>query len=98
MPNYELENNLLLISAHADDELKVAGTLLEAVDQGMTIYQVILTDSSRGPDYRQVGGSDAQKNAWLRRLEHRRATELLGIKQTFRFRQTDLRLRPEVGL
>lgn len=89
----ESERNLLLISAHADDELPSAGTIMKLRDDfGMVPYQAILTDSAKGPDFRANGATDPKSVSVIRDHEQFLAAAILGIKETFTFHQPDFRL------
>ena len=98
MPGPE-SKNLLIISAHADDELPSAGTIMKLNREfGMVPHQVIFTDSAQGPDFRGDGIVDPHSNSALRNHEQSLAAAFLGIKETFPFHKPDFRLEYSPGL
>lgn len=87
----KLQNNILVITAHADDHLACAGTLFKLKDKGYSIYELILTTSGEGRDYRRIKGKyDVSK---LRDNEFSAASKFLGTKQVFKLNQEDLNLK-----
>lgn len=87
---------LLVISAHADDHVMPGGTLFKLQQQGYTLNEVLLTDSSQGPDWRhqqQVGSL-----VKLRQQEFLAASQILGTHQIFEFHQPDLDLQAKPQL
>lgn len=81
---------VIVISAHADDHISSAGTLMKLRDQGYELYEIVLTDSSEGKDYR--GNKNEQGVASMRDAELSKASQFLGIKSTYRIFQEDLAL------
>lgn len=92
MPKAKKENkkSVLIISAHADDHVASAGTIFKLQDQGYDIYEIVLTSSNEGRDYRNVSGKYDVKT--LRDEELTAASKYLGIKKTYRIDQEDLGL------
>jgi len=82
---------LIIISAHADDHIASAGTLFKLKDKGFDLYEVVLTNSAEGRDYRKgTAKKDVHK---MRSVELSAASKFLGIKQTFKLEQEDLGLK-----
>lgn len=81
---------VLVISAHADDHVASAGTLFKLKAQGFKLYEVVLTNSGEGKDYRNETGDYDNKS--LRDQELTAASRFLGMEETFRLNQEDLGL------
>jgi LmbE family N-acetylglucosaminyl deacetylase len=80
----------IVVSAHADDHIACAGTLMKLQAQGYSVYELILTTSAEGRDFRTpVGDYDV---AQLRQDEFSAASKFLGTKQIFQMSQEDLGL------
>lgn len=75
------KKQVLVISAHPDDEIACAGTLMKLKDRGYKISEIILTGGGEGGD-----PSEREK-------EMRRASEYLGMSEVIFFNQEDLGLR-----
>jgi len=73
-------NSILVISAHADDNIACAGTLFKLKEKGFDLFEVVLTDSGEGGDKK------------VRDKELLEASKFLGIKKTYKFGQEDLGL------
>lgn len=91
------ENNVLVISAHADDHVSCAGTLFKLKKQGFKLFEVVLTDSSEGRDFKDAKDTTKNKKsnteiARIRETELSKASEFLGIEKTFKIGQEDLGL------
>lgn len=85
------QKNILVITAHADDHLACAGTLFKLKDKGYSIYELILTSSGEGRDYRKPKvGISVEK---MRDTEFSAASKFLGTKQVFKLNQEDLNLQ-----
>lgn len=74
------KEQILVITAHPDDEISCAGTLMKLKDQGCGINEVILTSGGEG-------GSPK-----TRELEMKRAGEFLGMNKIIFLNQEDLGL------
>lgn len=85
------QKNILVITAHADDHLACAGTLFKLKDKGYSTYELILTSSGEGRDFRKPRGNDDL--AKLRDSEFSAASKFLGTKQVFKLNQEDLNLQ-----
>lgn len=81
---------MVIISAHADDHIACAGTILKLRDQGYTLYEIVMTDSREGRDFRRQ--KDEDDNARVRDRELSAASKFLGTREVFRFSQEDLAL------
>lgn len=76
------KNKIILgISAHADDlDFSASGTIAKWVQEGATVYYLILTDGSKGyEDHTFV----SEKLATIRQEEQKKAAEFLGVKHVF---------------
>ncbi len=89
--NQPLTKNVLLITAHADDHTASAGTVFKLRDQGYKVYELILTTSSEGRDFRNPDGT--YNVAQLRDEEFSEASKFLGTEKIWRFEQEDLNLQ-----
>ncbi|NCS32445.1 PIG-L family deacetylase [bacterium] len=83
--------SVLVISAHADDHIACAGTLLKLKDMGYAINEIVLTTSEEGRDFRHPEGD--YNVAELRSQELSKASEFLGVSNTFMFGEEDLNLQ-----
>ncbi len=81
---------LVIISAHADDHIACAGTAMKLQAQGYTIFEIILTASNEGRDFRMP--TETYDIAKLRQTEFSAASKFLGTKQVFQLQQPDLGL------
>lgn len=88
-----MKKNLLIISAHADDHLACAGTVFKLQEEfGYQAFEVVLTDSSLGQDFKIKRELSPQVVAQTRKKELSEASRFLGVKKTFQFNQPDLGL------
>lgn len=87
-------NSVLVISAHADDHLASAGTLFKLKAKGFQLFEVIMTDSSEGRDYRDSAKARKSRKAisLMRDSELSEASKFLGIQKTIKLDQEDLGL------
>ncbi len=91
--------NILIISSHADDHISCAGTLFKLQEErGMVPFELVLTDSSKGQDFRALKQFSRKNVAKMRQMELSKASEFLGIRQTFMLNQSDYGLErtPEI--
>lgn len=87
----ELQNKkVVVISAHADDHIACAGTLMKLQAQGYSLYEIILTTSNEGRDFRAP--TESYDVAQLRENEFSVASKFLGTRQVFHLNQEDLDL------
>lgn len=104
---------MLIISAHADDHIAAAGTLFKLRDRGYKLFEVVLTNSQEGTDFRKANVD--YDVAEMRAVELSKASKFLGIEETFALNQPDLglqyskelmlqvvaiirKVRPEIGI
>lgn len=77
--------NILVISAHPDDNLGCAGTLIKLKKSGNQIYEIVLANGDEG--FNRSLGVDVQpkKNAMksIRRAEFLKASKLLGTEKSW---------------
>lgn len=83
--------SVLVISAHADDHIACAGTLMKLKDMGYLINEIVLTTSEEGRDFRDPDGD--YNVADLRLQELSKASAFLGVTQTYLLNQEDLNLQ-----
>ncbi len=83
--------SVLLVTAHADDHVACAGTVFKLRDQGYQVFEVILTSSNEGRDYRRPDGD--YDVAAMRASEFGEASRYLGTKQIYALEQEDLNLQ-----
>jgi LmbE family N-acetylglucosaminyl deacetylase len=83
--------SILLITAHADDHTATAGTVFKLRDQGYQVFELILTTSNEGRDFRNPEGQ--YDVAQLRDVEFSEASKFLGTEKIWRFGQEDLNLK-----
>lgn len=84
-------NKVLVISAHADDHIACAGTLFKLKTKGFDLFEIVLTNSGEGKDFRDPASGDKNTQE-LRDKELSVASKFLGITQTFKLNQEDLSL------
>lgn len=86
-------NNILIISSHADDHISCSGTILKLQEErGLIPYEVVLTDSSRGQDFRANKQESRIKVSRVRSTELSEASKFLGVRKTFLMGAPDLGL------
>lgn len=85
-----LKKSVLVISAHADDHIACAGTLFKLRNQGYYLYEVVLTTSGEGRDYRK--GRSGHNTEKLRDKELGAASRFLGTQKLYRLGQEDFGL------
>ncbi len=84
------KQSILLVTAHADDNIAAAGTIFKLQSQGFDVYEIILTASNEGRDFRKR--TKAYNVAKLRSREFSKASKFLGTKAIFQLNQDDLEL------
>ncbi len=85
--------NILIISSHADDHISCAGTVFKLQEErGLIPFEIVLTDSSLGQDFRSKKQKNKQQVSAVRLKELSQASQFLGVKQTFLLRQPDFGL------
>lgn len=87
MHSLKSDKSILLIFAHPDDHLLVAGTILKCRQKGYKIYEVIFTSGQNG----MINGEkkDIENTKKHRLKEYHLAAQKLGIEEFFNFNQTD---------
>lgn len=84
---------LLIISAHADDHISSAGTVFKLTrEQGYTPYEIVLTNSNLGQNFKVNSEINQKDVALTRAKELSKASRFLGIKKTYCLNQQDLAL------
>lgn len=87
------DKRLLIISAHADDHVACAGTVFKLQKEfGFAAFEVVLTNSNLGQNFKAKRELSAQTVAKTRATELSRASKFLGIKQSFKLDLPDLGL------
>lgn len=87
------KRNILIISSHADDHISVAGTVLKLQEErGMVPFELVLTNSNRGQDFRAQKQIRKKLVAQMRAQELSQASQFLGIRRTFFLNQPDFGL------
>lgn len=85
--------NILIISPHADDHISCAGTIFKLQEErGMVPFELVLTDSSKGQDFRSKKQANQKSVSLMRLKELTKASQFLGVKQTFLLNQPDFGL------
>lgn len=88
-----MSKNFLIISTHADDHISCAGTIFKLQEErGMVPSELILTDSSLGQDFRAKKQADRKVVRIMRLKELSKASQFLGIRQTFLLKEPDFAL------
>lgn len=88
-----MDNKILLISAHPDDETSCLGTLLKLKAKKWQIYQVVLTDAGEGLDKKVTKTQSYAEVAEKRQQEMSIVGKALGMDQIFFMTEEDLNLR-----
>ncbi len=91
--------NILIISSHADDHISCAGTVFKLQEErGMVPFELVLTDSSRGQNFKSKKQKNRKSVSEMRLKELSKASIFLGIKKTFFLREPDfgLQVKPEI--
>lgn len=86
--------NILIISSHADDHISCAGTVLKLQEErGLIPYEIVLTDSSRGQDFRTKNQKSKKMVSRVRLSELSKASKFLGVRKTFLMSEPDFGLQ-----
>lgn len=86
-------NNILIVSSHADDHISSAGTIFKLQEErGMVPFELVLTDSSKGQDFRAKKQLGQRAVKQMRQKELSVAAQFLGIRKTFKLSQADFGL------
>lgn len=81
---------ILILSAHADDHLRSAGTVFKLqYEKGAVPFEVVMTDSSLGGDYRSGKRLGRQETARARAAELTKASKYLGVRKTWETGEPD---------
>ena len=87
------KNNLLIISAHADDNIACAGSIFKLKESfGFVPYEIVLTGSELGQNFKSKKEVSEEINKEKRAEELSKASKYLGIERSFQFNQPDLDL------
>lgn len=87
------KQTLLIISAHADDHISCAGTVMKLhTENGYGAYEIVLTDSSQGQNFAGDVELSVTEVAKVRSKELSRASKFLGIVKSFQMNLPDLGL------
>lgn len=85
--------NLLIISAHADDHVAVAGTVFKLQKEfGFAAFEIVFTNSELGQNYKVARQIKPTLVARTRARELARAQKFLGISESTNLNQPDLGL------
>lgn len=80
---------ILLLSAHADDHLRSAGTVFKlGYEKGAVPFEVVMTDSSLGGNFRS-SGETREAVAKMRAAELSEASRYLGVQETWVLEEPD---------
>src|SRR5438128_687980 len=81
------EKIILAVGAHPDDlEFFAGGTIARYINEGATVYYLILTDGSKGSEDHLLNASELIQ---IRQDEQRSAASLLGVNEVFFFDYID---------
>lgn len=84
------EPRILILSAHADDHLRSAGTVLKLqYEKGAVPFEVVMTDSSLGGDYRSSNHLGREETSQARAAELTKASKYLGVRKTWTMGEPD---------
>lgn len=90
-----MNKNILMISAHADDHVSCAGTIFKLKKERRVVpFEVILTDSSQGQDFKESVKKYNGSMKEIRLKELSQASKVLGIKKTYLLDEPDFGLQP----
>jgi LmbE family N-acetylglucosaminyl deacetylase len=85
--------NILIISAHADDHVTCAGTCFKLQEeQNAQVYEIVLTDSSLGQDFKEKSELSTEVVSKTRSKELSKAAQKLGLKNLYTFHEDDMGL------
>jgi len=85
--------NILIISAHADDHIACAGTVMKLQkEKGYKTYEIVLTDSAQGQNFAVNAELSVGEVAKVRSKELSRASKFLGIRKSYQMNRPDLGL------
>jgi len=87
------KKRILIITAHADDDITCAGSVFKLQDRGYEAYEILLTNSGEGNSTKKDKLKLKDEVIRLRNSEFDKASKFLGIKQKFLFGEEDLNLK-----
>ena len=72
---------ILAIGAHPDDiDIGCSGTVAKWIDEGATVYYLVLTDGSKGSENPKISDKELIQ---IRKSEQQKAADILGVRQVF---------------
>lgn len=88
-----MKKKILGITAHADDHIMFAGTVLKLQKSGYDYTEVVMTSSGEGRDYRKLSGNGRDNITQYRHEELSAALSLLSCKKLYTCNQEDQNLQ-----
>lgn len=98
--NLKINKKILTITAHPDDNLCNAGTVLLLRKAGFEPFEVLLTKGERGVKKKDgtITTSSASRLKKIRLTEFQKAAHFLGLRKTFFMGQKDLQITRSLPL
>ena len=86
-------SNILIISAHPDDNLSCAGAIFKLKEAGHDIYEIVLANGDEG--FNRVNSKQPSRKEMkvIRRKEFLKASRFLGVKKTWFMGFSDFTIR-----
>lgn len=81
--------DVLVITAHPDDEIFVSGVICACVDKGLVVKIVCVTDGEGG-GLERVGAASPEALAQIRRQELQASARVLGVTEVFLLSRPDI--------
>jgi LmbE family N-acetylglucosaminyl deacetylase len=86
------QKNILVFSAHPDDHLTCAGTLMLLKEKGFKIHEVVATKGEQGPWREKEANFEKNELLEKRSKEINEASKLIGIDNTSYFNLPDSKI------
>ncbi len=83
------DKNILIVSAHPDDHIYVAGTIMCLQKKGYRVYEILLTKGENGSYHKEYEYKKDDGIHNTRIMEYKKASEFLGICKTYFLDEVD---------
>ncbi len=83
------DKNILIISAHPDDHIHIAGSIMYFQDRGYSVYEILMTEGENGALYKDKKYEKISHIHKLRLIEYQKAAKFLGIRHSYFLGEAD---------
>lgn len=92
----KINKAVLAITAHPDDHVSIAGTILKLRDKGYKFYEVVLSDAEESgmiKGGKRVVKVNKKEHLGIRKKEFEKASKILGTEKVFRLHLENLNIQ-----